>query len=230
MTKSTNTVSVKKELPNAGSDSMINIELASKAMVNFKQLIVSGKNAIILNDVANSFVNKKESATVKALRLDMTLRGLELKVFQCQTIVNTRKIVQADNYHDYVKFIKQVISKKVELNDNQKGQVKTIVATAQVLRQGALSKYVHDEISWSQLQQHYRIEEKAHESVTGSESENAPDTAQVEQDSASINMETFKALIDSIQLFDDAQLAFELIKAKMEALATAQAEAETKAA
>lgn len=227
MTKS-NTVTVKKEQPNAGTDSMINIELASKAMVNFKQLIASGKNANVLNDVANSFVNKKESATVKALRLDMVLKGLESKVFQCQTIVNTRKITQADNYFDYVKFIKQVMSKKVELNDNQKGQVKTIVATAQVLRQGALAKYVHNEISWVQLQQHYRIEEKAPESVTESETGTAPDTAPTESESNAINMEVFKSMVDTIQTFEDAELAFELIKAKMEALATAQAE--TKAA
>lgn len=222
MKTANNQVTVKKAPIDLSNDSMVNIELAHKAIIHLNSLAAMGKNAQILSEVANNFANKKESSNVKALRKDNVLKGLESKVFQCQTIVKARSMTQNDNYFDYAKIIKNVLSKKAPLNEKQKEQVKTIVAKAQVLRNGFLSKYAHDEMSWLELQGHYGIEEKAPESVT----DQAPAVAEeiseeTLTESASINMEQFKNLVDSIELFSDAELALELIQAKMQALAAA---------
>ena len=120
--KTANNAVTAKKADFVKDDNFVNLDLASKAMINFKQLIASGKNATILNDVANSFVNKKDSATVKALTKDGIIKDLQQKVFQCQTLTNARKITGNDNFFDYAKFVKQVLSKKAPLSENQKGQ------------------------------------------------------------------------------------------------------------
>lgn len=219
-----NQVTAKKAPIDLSNDSMINIELARKALNHLSDLVYMGKNAIILSEVANNFANKKETSNIKALRKDNVLKGLESKMFQCQTAVKTRAMTSADNYADYAKAVKAMLSKKAPLSDKQKEQIKGIVAKAQVLRNGYLSKYAHDEICFKQLAGHYSFE--VAEAETISQPETQPETQpELVTESASINMETFKNLVDSIQLFDDAQLAMEILQAKMAELA-AQQEAE----
>ena len=204
-----NQVTAKKAPIDLSNDSMINIELARKALNHLSDLVYMGKNAIILSEVANNFANKKETSNIKALRKDNVLKGLESKMFQCQTAVKTRAMTSADNYADYAKAVKAMLSKKAPLSDKQKEQIKAIVAKAQVLRNGYLSKYAHDEICFNQLAGHYSFEV----TETQTDAQNQP---------ASINMETFKNLVDSIQLFGDAQLAMEILQAKMAELAAQQ--------
>lgn len=221
-----NQVTVKKAAIDLSNDSMINIELAQKALSHLNTLVYMGKNALILSEVANNFANKKETSNIKALRKDNVLKGLESKMFQCQTIVKARAMTSADNYADYAKAVKAMLSKKAPLSDKQKEQIKTIVAKAQVLRNGYLSKYAHNEIGFEQLAGHYSFEvaETNSQPETNSQAETEQQAALATQ-SASINMETFKNLVDSIQLFDDAQLAMEILKAKMaELVAQQQAE------
>ena len=226
-----NQVTVKKAAIDLSNDSMINIELAKKALNHLTDLVYMGKNAIILSEVANNFANKKETSNIKALRKDNVLKGLESKMFQCQTAVKTRAMTSADNYADYAKAVKAMLSKKAPLSDKQKEQIKSIVAKAQVLRNGYLSKYAHDEICFKQLAGHYSFEvaETQTDSQTQPETETQtqPETETQTQpelvaESASINMETFKNLVDSIQLLDDAQLAMDILQAKMAELVAQQ--------
>ena len=223
-----NQVTAKKAPLDLSNDSMINIELARKALNHLSDLVYMGKNAIILSEVANNFANKKETSNIKALRKDNVLKGLESKMFQCQTAVKTRAMTSADNYADYAKAVKAMLSKKAPLSDKQKEQIKTIVAKAQVLRNGYLSKYAHDEIGFNQLAGHYSFEVTEAKAEAETISQTQPETQtqpELVAESASINMETFKNLVDSIQLFGDAQLAMEILQAKMAELA-AQQEAE----
>lgn len=213
-----------KKAPITQDDNMRNIELSIIALSHFKGLVNVGKNSAVLFDVANHFSNKKETSTVKALRLDGTLRGLESKVFEAQTEPKARKIALHDNYHDYTKFLKLILSKKTELNDNQKGQVKTIVKTAQVLRNGALSRYAHGEIGWLEMQQRFNITEAVTESLTGNDTEAVSVTAPVEESASVTDMENFKALVDGMNNFDDLSLAYEIIKAKMAEMSKIEAE------
>lgn len=221
-----NQVTVKKAAIDLSNDSMINIELARKALNHLTDLVYMGKNAIILSEVANNFANKKETSNIKALRKDNVLKGLESKMFQCQTAVKTRAMTSADNYADYAKAVKAMLSKKAPLSDKQKEQIKTIVAKAQVLRNGYLSKYAHDEICFKQLAGHYSFEVAEAETTSQTQAETETQTQpELVAESASINMETFKNLVDSIQLLDDAQLAMDILQAKMaELVAQQQAE------
>ena len=218
-----NQVTVKKAAIDLSNDSMVNIELARKALNHLTDLVYMGKNAIILSEVANNFANKKETSNIKALRKDNVLKGLESKMFQCQTAVKTRAMTSADNYADYAKAVKAMLSKKAPLSDKQKEQIKVIVAKAQVLRNGYLSKYAHDEICFKQLAGHYSFEvaETQSPTETNSQAETEQQAALATQ-SASINMETFKNLVDSIQLLDDAQLAMDILQAKMAELVAQQ--------
>lgn len=216
--KTANSVTAKTAITN--DNDMSNIELMNKALGFFTGLVNTGKNALVLKQVAEAFTKQSDNSTTKALQLDGTLKGLESKAFTATSLTIARKIASNDNYADYLKMIKQVMSKNIELNDKQKDAVKKAVATAQVLRSGYLAKYVYGDIDFAQLQKHYRIEKIEVESVT--DNPNA-DQAQASAENkatetTAINMQEFAEMVGTIQTEQDALLALELVQAQLNAI------------
>ena len=164
------TVSVKKAVI-VSDDNMTNINLANNAIKYLTLNVTKGKNAAILKTLASDFAKQKQSTTSQLLVKDKTLKGLLSKVYQCQSATATTKIVANDNYAEYVTILKSVISSKAELSDKRKTAVKNAVKTAQVLRNGVLSKYAHDEISFLELTQVFGFDVKTEDNNTSDKQE-----------------------------------------------------------
>lgn len=215
------TVSVKKAVI-LSDDNMANIDLANNAIKYLTLNVTKGKNAAILKILASDFAKQKQSTTSQLLAKDKTLKGLLSKVYQCQSATATNKIVANDNYAEYVTILKSVISSKTELTDKRKTAVKNAVKTAQVLRNGVLSKYAHDELSFLELCQCFGIEIKTENDISSNNANEQSENNTLDQgqnDLESFNLEEFLHTVKGLDANTLAHMQ-EIIANQLQVLST----------
>lgn len=89
------------------------------------------------------------------------------------------KACKHDNYAQYLAMYKKLAKTMVELSSDDKKKVKTFVASAQILKDGILSQYAHDAITFNDLSIAYGFDQikttsQDSDSITGNDQDISP--------------------------------------------------------
>ena len=200
-----------------------NVSKAIKAETFVSKIVNLGKNAQVLNQVLKAVKGKKTNATLDFFVIDGLQDALLNKALSIHNQDSAAKACKHDNYAQYLAMYKKLAKSMTELSADDKKKIKAIVATAQVLKEGILSQYAHDQITFNDLSIAYgfdqmkKADSQADESITGNDQDTGP---AIDTDNA-----TAFALADEIAKLDlDNALK---IQAVLEAhIASLQAQAE----
>ena len=178
-----------------------NVSKAIKAETFVSKIVNLGKNAQVLNQVLKAVKGKKTNATLDFFVMDGLQDALLNKALSIHNQDSAAKACKHDNYAQYLAMYKKLAKTMVELSADDKKKIKAIVATAQVLKDGILSQYAHDQITFNDLSIAYGFDQikttnQDNESITGND--NAADTGPaIDTDNA-----TAFALADEIAKLD----------------------------
>ena len=199
-----------------------NVSKAIKAESFVTKIVNLGKNAQVLNQVLKAVKGKKTNATLDFFVVDGLQDALLNKALSIHNQDSAAKACRHDNYAQYLAMYKKLAKTMTELSADDKKKIKAIVASAQVLKDGILSQYAHDQITFNDLSIAYGFDQikttsQDSESITGNDQDASPS---IETDNA-----TAFALADEIAKLDlDNALK---IQAVLEAhIASLQAQAE----
>lgn len=148
-----------------------NVSRAIKAESFVTKIVNLGKNAQVLNQVLKAVKAKKSNATLDFFVLDGLQEALLHKALSIHNQDSASKACKHDNYAQYLAMYKKMAKSMVELSSDDKKTVKAIVASAQVLKDGILSQYAHDQITFTDLSIAYGFDKiKANDQADDSES------------------------------------------------------------
>lgn len=203
-----------------------NVSKAIKAETFVSKIVNLGKNAQVLNQVLKAVKAKKTNATLDFFVMDGLQEALLNKALSIHNQDSAAKACKHDNYAQYLAMYKKLAKTMTELSSDDKKKIKAIVASAQVLKDGILSQYAHDAITFNDLSIAYGFDQikttnQDSESITGNDTDQGP---AIDTDNA-----TAFALADQIAnlSLDDALKLREALDAHIAAL---QAQATEKAA
>lgn len=156
-----------------------NVSKAIKAETFVSKIINLGKNAQVLNQVLKAVKGKKTNATLDFFVMDGLQDALLNKALSIHNQDSAAKACKHDNYAQYLAMYKKLAKTMTELTADDKKKIKAIVATAQVLKEGILSQYAHDQITFNDLSIAYGFDQiKASnpesESITGNDTDTSP--------------------------------------------------------
>ena len=177
-----------------------NVSKAIKAETFVSKIVNLGKNAQVLNQVLKAVKGKKTNATLDFFVMDGLQDALLNKALSIHNQDSAAKACKHDNYAQYLAMYKKLAKTMVELSADDKKKIKAIVATAQVLKDGILSQYAHDAITFNDLSIAYgfdqikKADSQDNDSITGNDQDTGP---AIETD----NAEAF-ALADAIATLD----------------------------
>ena len=177
-----------------------NVSKAIKAETFVSKIVNLGKNAQVLNQVLKAVKGKKTNATLDFFVIDGLQDALLNKALSIHNQDSAAKACRHDNYAQYLAMYKKLAKTMTELSSDDKKKIKAIVATAQVLKDGILSQYAHDQISFNDLSIAYgfdqikKADNQDNESIVGNDQDASP---AIETDNA-----TAFALADEIAKLD----------------------------
>ena len=156
-----------------------NVSKAIKAETFVSKIVNLGKNAQVLNQVLKAVKGKKSNATLDFFVMDGLQDALLNKALSIHNQDSAAKACKHDNYAQYLAMYKKLAKTMTELTADDKKKIKAIVATAQVLKDGILSQYAHDQIDFNTVSIAYGFDQMktsgdAPESVTGNDKDDAP--------------------------------------------------------
>ena len=156
-----------------------NVSKAIKAETFVSKIVNLGKNAQVLNQVLKAVKGKKTNATLDFFVMDGLQDALLNKALSIHNQDSAAKACKHDNYAQYLAMYKKLAKAMVELSADDKKKIKSIVATAQVLKDGILSQYAHDQITFNDLSIAYGFDQikttsQDNESITGNDTDTAP--------------------------------------------------------
>ena len=172
---------------------------AIKAETFVSKIVNMGKNAQVLNQVLKAVKGKKTNATLDFFVVDGLQDALLNKALSIHNQDSAAKACKHDNYAQYLAMYKKLAKTMVELSSDDKKKIKAIVATAQVLKEGILSQYAHDQITFNDLSIAYGFDQikttsQDNDSIVGNDQDASPS---IETDNA-----TGFALADEIAKLD----------------------------
>ena len=177
-----------------------NVSKAIKAETFVSKIVNLGKNAQVLNQVLKAVKGKKTNATLDFFVIDGLQEALLNKALSIHNQDSAAKACKHDNYAQYLAMYKKLAKTMVELSADDKKKIKAIVASAQVLKDGILSQYAHDAITFNDLSIAYgfdqikKADSQDNDSIVGNDQEASPS---IETDNA-----TAFALADAIATLD----------------------------
>lgn len=156
-----------------------NVSKAIKAETFVSKIVNLGKNAQVLNQVLKAVKGKKTNATLDFFVMDGLQDALLNKALSIHNQDSAAKACKHDNYAQYLAMYKKLAKTMTELTADDKKKIKAIVASAQVLKEGILSQYAHDQITFNDLSIAYGFDQiKAGktepESITGNDQDTSP--------------------------------------------------------
>ena len=194
-----------------------NVSKAIKAETFVSKIVNLGKNAQVLNQVLKAVKGKKSNATLDFFVMDGLQDALLNKALSIHNQDSAAKACKHDNYAQYLAMFKKLAKTMTELSADDKKKIKAIVATAQVLKDGILSQYAHDQITFNDLSIAYGFDQiKAPSQESDSISGNDQDAGPAIETN---NAEAF-ALADAIATLDldNALKVQELLEAHIASL------------
>ena len=177
-----------------------NVSKAIKAETFVTKIVNLGKNAQVLNQVLKAVKGKKSNATLDFFVIDGLQDALLNKALSIHNQDSAAKACRHDNYAQYLAMYKKLAKTMVELSADDKKKIKAIVATAQILKDGILSRYAHDQITFNDLSIAYgfdqikKADSQDNDSIVGNDQDASPS---IETDNA-----TAFALADEIAKLD----------------------------
>ena len=177
-----------------------NVSKAIKAETFVSKIVNLGKNAQVLNQVLKAVKGKKTNATLDFFVIDGLQEALLNKALSIHNQESAAKACKHDNYAQYLAMYKKLAKSMTELSADDKKKIKAIVATAQVLKDGILSQYAHDQITFNDLSIAYgfdqmkKADSQDNDSIVGNDQDASPS---IETDNA-----TAFALADEIAKLD----------------------------
>ena len=177
-----------------------NVSKAIKAESFVVKIVNMGKNAQVLNQVLKAVKGKKTNATLDFFVVDGLQDALLNKALSIHKQDSAAKACKHDNYAQYLAMYKKLAKTMTELSSDDKKKIKAIVASAQVLKDGILSQYAHDQITFNDLSIAYGFDQmkKADSQDNGQDNGNDQDASpSIETD----NAEAFD-LADAIATLD----------------------------
>ena len=177
-----------------------NVSKAIKAETFVSKIVNLGKNAQVLNQVLKAVKGKKTNATLDFFVIDGLQEALLNKALSIHNQDSAAKACKHDNYAQYLAMYKKLAKSMTELSADDKKKIKAIVATAQVLKDGILSQYAHDQITFNDLSIAYgfdqmkKADSQDNDSIVGTDQEASPS---IDTDNA-----TAFALADEIAKLD----------------------------
>ena len=176
-----------------------NVSKAIKAETFVSKIVNLGKNAQVLNQVLKAVKGKKSNATLDFFVMDGLQDALLNKALSIHNQDSAAKACKHDNYAQYLAMYKKLAKTMVELSVDDKKKIKAIVASAQVLKDGILSQYAHDQITFNDLSIAYGFDQikttsQDNDSIVGNDQDSSPS---IETD----NADAF-ALADEIAKLD----------------------------
>ena len=157
-----------------------NVSKAIKAETFVSKIVNLGKNAQVLNQVLKAVKGKKTNATLDFFVIDGLQDALLNKALSIHNQDSAAKACRHDNYAQYLAMYKKLAKTMTELSSDDKKKIKAIVATAQVLKDGILSQYAHDQISFNDLSIAYgfdqikKADNQDNESIVGNDQDASP--------------------------------------------------------
>lgn len=156
-----------------------NVSKAIKAETFVSKIVNLGKNAQVLNQVLKAVKGKKSNATLDFFVMDGLQDALLNKALSIHNQDSASKACRHDNYAQYLAMYKKLAKTMTELSSDDKKKIKAIVASAQVLKEGILSQYAHDAITFNDLSIAYGFDQikttsQDSESITGNDQDTGP--------------------------------------------------------
>lgn len=156
-----------------------NVSKAIKAESFVTKIVNLGKNAQVLNQVLKAVKGKKTNATLDFFVMDGLQDALLNKALSIHNQDSAAKACRHDNYAQYLAMYKKLAKTMTELSSDDKKKIKAIVASAQVLKEGILSQYAHDQINFNDLSIAYGFDQikttsQDSESITGNDQDAGP--------------------------------------------------------
>ena len=156
-----------------------NVSKAIKAETFVSKIVNLGKNAQVLNQVIKAVKGKKSNATLDFFVMDGLQDALLNKALSIHNQDSAAKACKHDNYAQYLAMYKKLAKTMTELSADDKKKIKAIVASAQVLKDGILSQYAHDQITFNDLSIAYGFDQikttsQDSESITGNDTDTGP--------------------------------------------------------
>lgn len=156
-----------------------NVSKAIKAESFVTKIVNMGKNAQILNQVLKAVKGKKSNSTLDFFVVDGLQDALLNKALAIHNQESAAKACKHDNYHNYFAMYKKLAKTMTELSSDDKKKIKAIVASAQVLKEGILSQYAHDQITFTDLSIAYGFDQiktnsQDNESIIGNDQDTGP--------------------------------------------------------
>lgn len=203
---------------NNATFNVANASLATQAMPYIQAIENIGKNASVLKNIAKAIKSSKTNATYDFFVND----GLENQVVKMALALTTQekalKACKYDNLHQYMaEFKKWAKMPKAEMTQESKDNVKRIIAKAQMLREGVFSKYVHGQISITDLRIAFDLtsnptaENSTDETISGTE------PSEKSEPTKDLDLSTLTATLNSLDL-DQARLMMEVLQGRINAL------------
>lgn len=156
-----------------------NVSKAIKAETFVSKIVNMGKNAQVLNQVLKAVKGKKSNSTLDFFVVDGLQDALLNKALSIHNQESAAKACKHDNYAQYLAMYKKLAKTMTELSSDDKKKIKAIVASAQVLKEGILSQYAHDQITFTDLSIAYGFDQikttsQDNESITGNDQDTGP--------------------------------------------------------
>ena len=193
-----------------------NVSKAIKAEGFVTKIVNLGKNAQVLNQVLKAVKGKKSNATLDFFVIDGLQDALLNKALSIHNQDSAAKACRHDNYAQYLAMYKKLAKTMTELSSDDKKKIKAIVATAQVLKEGILSQYAHDQISFNDLSIAYgfdqikKADNQDNDSIVGNDQDASPSIETDNADAFALADEIAKLDLDNalkIQALLEAHIA-----------------------
>ena len=128
------------------------------------------------------------------------------------------KACKYDNLHQYqLEFKKWAKLPNAEMTQENKDNVKRIIAKAQILRDGVFSKYVHGQISLNDLKIAFDLTSKPTDKVAEPETISGNEPSEKIETPKELDLSALTATLNSLDL-DQARLMMEVLQGRITAL------------
>lgn len=210
---------MKKFTRNNATFNIENAALATKALPFVNQIENIGKNATVFKQIIKAIKANKTNVVYDFFVND----GLENQISKMALALDTQekalKACKYDNLHQYqVAFKKWAKTPNAEMIQDDKDNVKKIVAKARILREGLFSKYAHGEISLNDLKIAFDLTSSKNPDDEKSLIENAPEVEAVEvEKNPEIDLSELTATLQKLDL-DQARLMLEVLQGHINSL------------
>ena len=203
---------------NNATFNVANATLATQALPFIQAIENIGKNASVLKNIAKAVKSSKSNATYDFFVNDGLEDAIAKMALNLTTQEKALKACKYDNLHQYqLEFKKWAKLPNAEMTQENKDNVKRIIAKAQILRDGVFSKYVHGQISLNDLKIAFDLTSKPTENAAEAEtiSGNEPETQVPE--TQGLDLSALTATLNSLDL-DQARLMMEVLQGRITAL------------